>query len=86
MDQFFSYIIAVLLGIVGYFLKNTMDKLQKLETYTYKKGGELEVLKTDFHNKYENLTEKFDKCTQMGIDLFEEERIELTNKITILQS
>lgn len=64
-----NVVLMSLLAIVGYFLKNTMDKLSKIESYTYRKGSELDILKNDHTNKYDSMTDKFDELKKVIQDL-----------------
>lgn len=53
-------ILGCLLSVVGYFLKNTMDKLEEAEKQCNKNALDISVLKTDHDNKHQHMLEKFD--------------------------
>jgi len=73
-----SYVLGTLLAIIGYFLKSTMDDLRKVKDIAYGNQSELSVLKNDHINKYDHLTEKFDKLCDSVKDLTNE--IKLLNR------
>ena len=64
----------------GYFLKRTMDDLDKTKELSIKTATELEVLKTDHLNKHEHLSDKFDDLKDSIVILTREIK-ELTSKI-----
>ena len=63
---------GVMLTIVGYFLKMTMDELKEVKLLSYKTKGDLDVLKNDHNNKYTNMTDKFDELKLVIVDLTKE--------------
>ena len=67
---------GLMLGIIGYFLKNTMQELKEVKTLSYLTKNQLDVLKNDHTNKYDNMTSKFDELKVAVYDL--------TKEITIL--
>lgn len=75
-----STILAIILSIVGYFLKRTMDDLDKTKDLSNKTKSELDVLKTDHLNKHEHLSDKFDDLKDSIVILTREIK-ELTSKI-----
>jgi predicted nucleic acid-binding Zn-ribbon protein len=75
-----STVIGIIVGIGGYFLKKTMDDLDKTKELSNKTATELEVLKTDHLNKHEHLSDKFDDLKDSIVVLTKEIK-ELTSKI-----
>lgn len=79
-----SIIISTILGVIvsvgGYFLKRTMDDLDKTKELSIKTKSELDVLKTDHLNKHEYLSDKFDDLKDSIVILTREIK-ELTSKI-----
>ena len=75
-----STILAIILSIIGYFLKRTMDDLDKTKDLSNKTKSELDVLKTDHLNKHEHLSDKFDDLKDSIVVLTKEIK-ELTAKM-----
>lgn len=63
------YIGGVLLGIIGFFLRKSLEDIKSLKDLAYKTDRELEVLKTDYINKHKRLEEKFDELYSAVKDL-----------------
>jgi len=63
---------GVMLAIIGYFLKATMAELKEVKELSYKTKNQLDILKNDHTNKYDNLTGKFDELKTAVIDLTKE--------------
>ncbi len=55
------YLNGLMLSIVVFFLKKTMDDLKDVKLLSYSTKSELDILKNDHLNKHANLTEKFDE-------------------------
>lgn len=51
---------GIMLSVVGFFLKRTMDELKEVKIVAYKTKTKVEVIEKDYINKVENLNEKFD--------------------------
>lgn len=75
-----STILAIILSIIGYFLKRTMDELKETKDLATKTKSELDVLTQDHLNKHEYITEKFDDLKD-SIDTLTKEIKELNTKI-----
>jgi len=75
-----SAILGIVIGVGGYFLKRTMDDLDKTKELGIKTSTELEVLKTDHLNKHEHLSDKFDDLKDSIVILTREIK-ELTAKM-----
>ena len=71
---------GVIVAIIGYFLRKTMDDLEKVKTLSSKTKSELDVLQNDHDNKHLHLSGKFDDLKD-SIVLLTREIKELTNKI-----
>ena len=52
---------GVMLTILGYFLKETMNDLKSVKLLTYETKNKLDILQNDHINKHANLTDKFDE-------------------------
>jgi hypothetical protein len=46
--------------VIGYFLKKTLDELEKVKTITYENKNKLSVIENDYLNKVANLNDKFE--------------------------
>jgi uncharacterized protein YoxC len=51
---------GIMLSVIGFFLKRTMDELKEVKIVAYKTKTKVEVIEKDYINKVENLNEKFD--------------------------
>jgi hypothetical protein len=63
---------GLMLTIIGYFLKATMDELKEIKVLSYKTKSDLELLKNDHINKYANISEKFDSLKDAVVELTKE--------------
>jgi hypothetical protein len=63
---------GVMLTIIGYFLKSTMDDLKSVKSVSFETKSKLALLENDSINKYNNLSEKFDDLKGALIDLTKE--------------
>jgi hypothetical protein len=63
---------GVMLAIIGYFLKATMAELKEVKELSYRTKNQLDILKNDHNNKYDNMTEKFDELKAAVIELTKE--------------
>lgn len=63
-----NYLIEILFGgaltIIGYFLKRTMDQLDKTTSQTYKNENALKIVSNTFEIKHENLGKHMEKLTE----------------------
>lgn len=71
---------SIIVAIIGYFLRKTMDKQEEIDKATILIRKDLDVLKKDHDNKHEYLTEKFDDLKD-SIVLLTNEIKQLTAKI-----
>lgn len=79
MIDIFTGIGGIMISIVSYFLKNTMDELKSVKELGYSTKSELDILKNDHINKYSNISEKFDGLKDAVVELTKEIK-ELNNK------
>lgn len=69
MEQVMIYVGGILIGIIGFFLRKSLDDIRSLKDLAYKTDRELEILKTEHINKYNRLEEKFDELYSAVKDL-----------------
>lgn len=60
---------GLMLGIIGYFLKSTMEELKSVKNLSYETKNQLDILKNDHINKYANISDKFDSLKDAVVDL-----------------
>lgn len=72
MLDLLTFVGGVMLAVVSYFLKSTMEDLKDVKATTYKTKSDLDLLKNDHLNKYENITDKFDELKLAVVDLTKE--------------
>jgi uncharacterized protein YoxC len=62
-----NYIIEILIGlavtVIGYFLKRTMEQLDKTTARGYQTANDLKVLQNTFELKHENLGQHMEKLS-----------------------
>lgn len=63
---------GAIFSIIGYFLKKTMDELKEVKSLSYNNKSEIDLLKLDYKNKMDNLTEKFDELKLTMSELIKE--------------
>lgn len=71
---------GLMLTIIGYFLKRTMDELKEVKETTIDTRSKLAVLENDYINKVQSLNEKFDDLDD-GIRELTKEIKELNKRI-----
>jgi hypothetical protein len=64
MIDILTLIGGVMLTILGYFLKSTMDDLKSVKLLTYETKNKLDILQNDHINKHTNLADRFDELKQ----------------------
>jgi hypothetical protein len=67
-----TFIFSVIIGIIGYFVRQTLNDISVLKDEKTVIASDLEVLKNDHLNKYHNLSEKFDELKEVMRDLTKE--------------
>lgn len=63
---------GLMLSVVGYFLKATMDELKAVKNMSYETKNQLDILKNDHTNKYANMSDKFDELKTAVVELTKE--------------
>lgn len=63
---------GLMLSVIGYFLKRTMEDLKDVKQLSYDNKSQIELLKVDYANKIQHLTEKFDELKLTMTDLIKE--------------
>ena len=63
---------GLMLSVIGFFLRQTMAELKEVKTLSYTTKSQLDVLKNDHMNKYDNLTDKFEELKSAVSDLTKE--------------
>lgn len=72
MLDFLTLVGGIMLSIVSYFLKRTMDELKEVKQLSYENKSQIDILKTDYKNKIDNITEKFDELKLTMSELIKE--------------
>jgi hypothetical protein len=63
---------GIMLTVIGWFLKQTMDDLKSVKLLSYETKNKLDILQNDHMNKHATLTDKFDELKQALNDLTKE--------------
>jgi len=63
---------GIMLGIISWFLKATMAELKEVKDLSYSTKNQLDILKNDHVNKYDNITSKFEELKTAVVDLTKE--------------
>jgi len=71
---------GIMLAIIGYFLKSTMEELKEVKKVTYLTSTKLEVLERDYLLQVKYLNDKFDDLSDSMTELTKEIKI-LSQKI-----
>ena len=79
MINLLTIIGGVMLAVIGYFLKSTMEDLKSVKLLSFETKNKLALLENDSVNKYNNLSDKFDDLKSALIDLTKEIK-ELNNR------
>lgn len=72
MINILTFIGGLMLAVIGYFLKETMNDLKNVKVTSFETKNKLALLENDSINKYNNLSEKFDGLKDALIDLTKE--------------
>jgi hypothetical protein len=59
-------------GIVGYFLKSTMNELKSVKETCYETKTKVQMIEVDYLNKLDNQNQRFDMLNQTMRDLIQE--------------
>ncbi len=76
MNYLIEIIGGIIMAFIGYFLKRTMEQLDKTTAQTYKNENALKLLSNTFEIKHDTLGKQMEKLTE-SLD-------KLTNKIDTL--
>lgn len=68
-NQILFYILGACIGIITYFLKNTMDRLKEVELQSNLNSQKCKVLENEYNLKFIHMTEKFDELHTAVKDL-----------------
>lgn len=63
---------GIMLTVIGWFLKQTMDDLKSVKLLGYETKNKLDILQNDHMNKHATLTDKFDELKQALNELTKE--------------
>ena len=63
---------GIMLSVIGYFLKSTMDDLKSVKLMSFETKNKLALLENDHLNKYANLSENMQELKLAMIDLTKE--------------
>jgi hypothetical protein len=63
---------GIMLTVIGWFLKQTMDDLKSVKLLSYETKNKLDILQNDHMNKHATLTDKFDELKQALNELTKE--------------
>ena len=80
MINILTFIGGLMLAVIGYFLKETMNDLKNVKATSFETKNKLALLENDSINKYNNLSEKFDGLKDALIDLTKENK-ELNKRV-----
>ena len=69
IEQLLFILGGIGISVIGYFLKRTLDELEKVKLITYENKNKLLVLEVDNLNKINSLNEKFEDLKQVIRDL-----------------
>lgn len=70
--QIINFIGAAMLAVITYFLKKTMSDLTKMKEITHDNKTQIEILKVDYKNKIDHLSDKFDELKLTMSELIKE--------------
>ena len=69
IEQLLFILGGIGISVIGYFLKRTLDELEKVKLITWENKNKLLVLEVDNLNKINSLNEKFEDLKQVIRDL-----------------
>lgn len=70
--QIINFIGGAMLAVITYFLKKTMADLTKMKEITNDNKTQIEILKVDYKNKIDHLSDKFDELKVTMSELIKE--------------
>lgn len=72
MSAYIEVVGAILVAVIAYFLKKTMDDLKETAKMSVENKSEISILKTDYKNKMDFFSEKFDELKTTISELIRE--------------
>lgn len=72
IEQLLFILGGISISIIGYFLKRTLDELEKVKVISYENKNRLSVIENDYLNKVANLNDRFDLLYDAMKDLTNE--------------
>jgi len=72
MNEIFYTIGGILVSVISYFLKKTMDKLSDVEKLSNENKNQIDLLKVEHKLEMKGLTEKFDELKHAVNELIKE--------------
>lgn len=72
MIELLTVIGGIMLGIIGFFLRQTMADLKSVKLISYENKTKIEVLEKEHIIRHQNLTEKFDELKLTMSELIKE--------------
>ena len=60
IEQLLFILGGISISVIGYFLKRTLDELEKVKVISYENKNRLSVIENDYLNKVANLNDRFD--------------------------
>jgi peptidoglycan hydrolase CwlO-like protein len=70
--QIINFIGGAMLAVITYFLKKTMSDLTDVKQITSDNKTQIEILKVDYKNKIDHLSDKFDELKLTMSELIKE--------------
>jgi peptidoglycan hydrolase CwlO-like protein len=67
--EILTFVGGLMVTIIGYFLKRTMDELKEVKQVTYINATKIEVMQNDYMNKITSLNDKFELLAETIRDL-----------------
>jgi hypothetical protein len=68
-DNILIFMGGIIISIIAYFLKQTMNDLKETKALSVNTKNELDVLRNDHTNKYDHITENFNRLEKAIIAL-----------------
>jgi acyl carrier protein phosphodiesterase len=72
IEQLLFILGGISISVIGYFLKRTLDELEKVKVISYENKNRLSVIENDYLNKVANLNDRFDLLYDAMKDLTNE--------------
>lgn len=72
IEQLLFILGGISISVIGYFLKKTLDELEKVKVISYENKNRLSVIENDYLNKVANLNDRFDLLYDAMKDLTNE--------------